>query len=98
MDCTFIIISYFFIVNFYFRPGKVNLQFIVKAFIQKCAGGRSFITTFLKQNYQKLFKNFVRVRKSVQNWSKRNLRRYSVWSDAGGDDKLQINFAWPYSY
>lgn len=22
---------------------------------------------------------------------------YSVWSDAGGDDKLQINFTWPYS-
>ena len=46
-----------------------------------------------KENYQK----FVRVSYNVENQSKINhneIRDGSIWNDAVGDDRLQINFAW----
>ena len=83
------------------RPGKVDLQFIVRALC-----GREVIFTihyqknhFFQRKLSKGIQKFMRVRKSVKNWSKiashNEIRGGSVWSDAGGDDKLQINFAWP---
>ena len=83
----------------FIRPGKVNLQFIV-SFYKKYPGGRSFFTIhyhFFETKLLKVIQKFVRVRKSVKNWSKIIIMGGSVWSDAGGDDKLQINFAWPYN-
>lgn len=54
------------------RPGKVDLQFIVKAFLKKRAGGRSFfiakIFQFLRANLMKAIQKFVKIRKSVKNW------------------------------
>ena len=53
------------------RPGKVDLQFIVKAFLKKHAGGRSFFI-FHCQKFS-IFKNkfnesHSKIRKPVKNW------------------------------
>ena len=58
------------------RPGKVDLQFIVRALSKKHAGGRSFSLIhyqkihFFQRKLSKGIQKFMRVRKSVKNWSK----------------------------
>ena len=59
----------------YIRPGKVDLQFIVRALSKKYAAGGHFHyllpkTSFFSRKLSKGIQKFMRVRKSVKNWVK----------------------------
>ena len=59
------------------RPGKVDLQFIIRALSKKHVGWRSF-SLFITKISKKGIQKFMRVRKSVKNWSKIAIMKLEV--------------------
>ena len=101
------LLSHFFVTSltiYVLGPGKVDSVYHQKLFKRACGWElRSYfifhyITAFSKKiikSHSKICKEGQVSKLKIEQNSNNEIIGSSVWSDAGGDNKLQINFAWP---